>query len=75
VNSPTNATIVEHRAAPRDVLSRVRAEYEEMPGLNLTDKQAARLWACDPEACRAVLAELETAGFLVRTRAGAFVRA
>jgi hypothetical protein len=58
-----------------DVLRRVRAEYDEMPGLHLTDKQAARLWGCDAESCRAVLAALEGSGFLVRSRVGGFVRA
>ena len=58
-----------------DTLRRARAEYDEMPGLHLTDTQAARLWGCDADSCRAVLAQLEGVGFLVRTRTGAFVRA
>ncbi|MEO7273777.1 MAG: hypothetical protein ABIX28_15800 [Vicinamibacterales bacterium] len=58
-----------------DVLRRVRAEYDEMPGLHLTDKQASRLWGCDAASCQAVLAELESRGFLVRARSGGFVRA
>ena len=75
MSQSNDAPIAEPRSTSLDVLRRVRAEYDEMPGLHLTDKQAARLWACDAESCRAVLAELEAAGFLIRTREGAFARA
>jgi hypothetical protein len=63
------------RPVDPDVLRRVRAEYDEMPGLHLTEKQAARLWGCDEVSCQAVLAELESRGFLIRARSGGFVRA
>jgi hypothetical protein len=57
-----------------DALQRARAEFIEMPGLQLTVEQAARLWACDRALCNAVLAALVDARFLVRTR-DAFARA
>jgi hypothetical protein len=57
-----------------EALARVRAEFIEMPGLQLTVEQAARLWACDRALCNAVLAALVDARFLVRTR-DAFARA
>jgi hypothetical protein len=57
-----------------DIISRVRGEFLEMPGLRLTEPQARRLWALEPSLCSAVLTELVDNGFLVRTREGAFVR-
>jgi hypothetical protein len=55
-------------------LRRARAEFLEMPGLRLTEAQAARLWASDTALCSAVLARLVEMRFLVRTR-DAFARA
>jgi hypothetical protein len=57
-----------------DALRRVKAEYLEMPGLQLTPAQAARLWALDGRLCESVLTALVEARFLIRTRAAAFVR-
>ena len=57
------------------LLQRVRGEYLEMPGLRLTEGQARRLWGMEPALCQAVLEVLVDAGFLTRTRDGAFVRA
>ena len=57
-----------------DVLRRVRGEYGEMPGLNLTLPQAQRLWGLDTCACEAVLRNLVDAHFLRRTPKGTFVR-
>lgn len=56
------------------LLCRVRAEYLEMPGLQLTAAQAARLWTVDVAVSNAVLATLVEARFLVRTRKEAFAR-
>ena len=55
-------------------LRRAEAEFLEMPGLQLTEAQAARLWASDSALCRAVLARLVETRFLVRTRNAAFAR-
>jgi len=74
MNTVMNAQAVGARLIDLTLVHRVRAEYDEMPGLHLTDKQAARLWGCDRETCRTVMAALEEAGFLTRTRTGAFVR-
>lgn len=57
-----------------DIVSRVKGEFLEMPGLRLTEPQARRLWALEPSLCSAVLTELVDNGFLLRTRDGAFVR-
>jgi hypothetical protein len=56
-------------------LRRAQAEFLEMPGLQLTEAQAARLWAFDSALCSAVLSELVASQFLVRTRRNLFARA
>jgi hypothetical protein len=58
-----------------ELLVRIRAEYLEMPGLNLTTPQARRLWGLDCATCDAALAALVKAKFLSRTREGLFVMA
>jgi hypothetical protein len=65
--SPLPAAVAAH-------LDRVRAEFEEMPGLCLTLDQARRLWQLDAVCCEAVLAELVAQRFVRRTHRGAFVR-
>jgi len=57
------------------LLTRIRSEYREMPGLRLTLLQARRLWGLDVLTCSAALAALQTAGFLAVTRDGAYVLA
>ena len=57
-----------------DVLQRIQGEFVEMPGLRLTAPQARRLWGLERDVCDALLGALVDAGFLVRTRDGAFVR-
>ncbi len=54
------------------LLARIRAEYDEIPGLRLTFSQACRLWQLDDASCRAVLAQLVVEGFLYRTPDGAY---
>ena len=56
-----------------NLLTRIRSEFLEMPGLRLTLMQARRLFALDIVTCASALTALETAGFLTRTRDGAFV--
>jgi len=55
-------------------LRRAQAEYLEMPGLQLTPAQAARLWSFDSALCSAVLTALVESRFLVRTRNASFAR-
>ena len=40
------------------IAERVRAEFLEMPGLQLTMPQAQRLWGLDPDTCAHVVALL-----------------
>jgi hypothetical protein len=56
-------------------LQRVKTEYLEMPGLQLTRNQAARLWSYDLAFCDAVLSALVAERFLTCTRGASFVRA
>ena len=58
---------------PELLITRIRGEFREMPGLHLTLAQARRLWDLDSEQCRAVLQVLLDDGFLSRTKEGAFV--
>jgi hypothetical protein len=53
---------------------RVRDEFLEMPGLQLTPAQAGRLWGLDGESCRHVIDALVATAFLRWTRSGALVR-
>ena len=48
-----------------DFQCRIRAEFEEMPGLNLTLPQALRLFDSDCVSCQRALWQLVAAGVLV----------
>lgn len=65
--------------APRrtgtDLAARVRAEFEDMPGVRLTLAQAARLWSADRTECEAVLKELTARGLLCRVGSTYLLRA
>jgi Fic family protein len=61
--------------AQRDLSRRIRAEYEEMPGLSVTLAQAQRLWCVDRQTCERVFTTLVEGGFLRRTTRDRFVRA
>jgi hypothetical protein len=52
----------------------IRAEYNEMPGLQLTKRQVQRLWGLDDVTCEASLRALEDQRFLRRTPANFYVR-
>jgi hypothetical protein len=56
-------------------LGLIRAEYLEMPGLDLTKPQFCRLWGLQPEKCDALLAALVGAEFLRLTSRGVYVLA
>jgi hypothetical protein len=46
------------------IVDRVRSEFLEMPGLELTMPQAVRLWNLGLDDCRGVVDSLVDAGFL-----------
>ena len=58
-----------------DWLRLVQAEYQEMPGLNLTKPQVQRLWGFDEVTCSEVLGTLEDERFLKRTPRNAYILA
>ena len=51
---------------------RVRAEYQEMPGMRLTVGQAARLFGLAPDVADAVRWELQSESILTCSTAGLF---
>ena len=57
------------------LVRRVRGEYREMPGLQLTFDQACRLWQVDTSTCEILLEQLIQEGFLCKTREGSFIAA
>lgn len=58
-----------------DWLRRIRAEYNEMPGVNLTRQQAKRLWGLDDATCDSLLGALVDARFLRLTASGTYILA
>jgi hypothetical protein len=55
-----------------DVLARrVLAEFEEMPGMALTPRQASRLFGLEESVCRVVIDALIDMAYLRETRRGA----
>jgi hypothetical protein len=61
-------------ATVSDWVGLVRAEYAEMPGLKLTERQIQRLWCLDAALCEAVIASLMAGRFLRQTRGDCYVR-
>ena len=62
-------------ALRQDMLIRICAEYQEMPGLNLRRDQARRLWDIDDTMCGELLDTLVESRFLQRRADGRYVRA
>ena len=56
------------------LLQRIRAEFNESPGLRLTPWQFRQLWALTPNESHVVVQQLVTAGFLREARDGMLVR-
>jgi hypothetical protein len=65
-----STTVSTRPSGAATVRERVRAEYEEMPGLCLTLAQAARFWQLDHASCQAALESLVRDGYLVKGRNG-----
>jgi hypothetical protein len=63
----------DHADIDRDLLTRIRMEYLEMPDLRLTNRQARRLWNLEQAACDAILAALVRDHFLSQTVDGSYV--
>ena len=61
-------------AALHELLQRIEGEYRELPTLNVTARQAERLWGLDSTTCAFVLMTLIQRGLLRRTAGGTYVR-
>ncbi len=57
-----------------EILSRIRGEYLEMPGLCLTHAQAQRLWGLDAQTCDSLLESLTEDKFLCLRNDGTYGR-
>jgi hypothetical protein len=57
------------------LVDRVKAEFNEMPGLRLTVPQATRLWGMERALCLAVVETLVQTSFLRWGHGGTIVRA
>jgi hypothetical protein len=58
------------RSITDDACWRIRVDFEEMPDLTVTTRQAARFWAIDEQVAAAALQHLEERGILRQTRLG-----
>ena len=57
-----------------NMIDRIKSEYREMPGLQLTFEQMLRLWRLERSTCRTLVEKLIDAQFLKTTRDGRYVR-
>jgi hypothetical protein len=69
------STATEYMTTTEDWTRLVRAEYLEVPGLDLTRDQVKRLWGLDQATCDSLLAALVESHFLKRTRDNRYLRA
>lgn len=69
-----NRTMAGNIINQEEAITRIAVEYIEMPDLKLTAGQARRLLNIPGEVCDRALDALVARGFLVQTRAGAFLR-
>jgi len=53
----------------------IRSEYAEMPGLQLSRRQAQRLWGLEPACLQELLDTLESTHYLRRTEKDLYTRA
>jgi hypothetical protein len=68
---------VEGTAAIMDtdaLVTRIKSEFYESPGMCLTVRQGARLWGIAPEECARIVDRLVSEQFLRWTRNGEVVR-
>jgi hypothetical protein len=73
---PMAAATLSPRTSPRieQLVTRIRAEFLELPGLRLTLSQASRLFGVDRMECEHVLCELVSHRFLKTMGDGSFIR-
>ena len=56
------------------LVTRIKSEFNESPGMCLTLRQGARLWGIAPEDCAKLVERLVAEQFLRWTRTGELVR-
>jgi hypothetical protein len=56
------------------LVTRIKSEFNESPGMCLTLRQGARLWGIPPEECARLVDRLVQEDFLRWTRNGELVR-
>jgi hypothetical protein len=56
------------------LLRTIEGEFDEMPGMRLTEAQFRRLWALAPAECQHVTAQLVNSGILAREADGRYCR-
>jgi hypothetical protein len=64
-----------HALSFEQLVTRIKSEYVEMPGLWLTTDQGARLWALERTQCEELLLALVERGFLTSRADGKYGRA
>jgi len=68
-------TMTSEQSTVQDWLRLIKAEYLEMPGLQLTKPQVRRLWRLEPQMCDVLLDSLIATEFLEKTDRDAYVLA
>jgi hypothetical protein len=58
------------RSVTDDACWRIWADFDEMPDLTVTTREAARFWVIDEQVAAAALRHLEERGILRQTRLG-----
>jgi hypothetical protein len=56
------------------LVTRIKSEFNESPGMCLTVRQGARLWGIAPEECAKLVDRLVSEEFLRWTRNGELIR-
>jgi len=57
------------------IISAIRGEFDEMPGMKLTREQICRLWRLEHQEAERVIHSLMTSGFLRRDQRNRYGRA
>ena len=73
LSSHIESDMTEREARLKLMLSVIKGEYQEMPGLHLTKTQVQRLWGLDPSECDLLLEVLQATDFLRVTARGDYV--
>jgi hypothetical protein len=63
------------RNGMEEVITAIRGEFNEMPGMRLTRDQFCRLWRLDSREAERVIEFLMTSGFLRRDQGNRYGRA